>query len=67
MIQSKGKTKTKTEIKKRPQTATKKKEEKSLKKQEAAPQPSYSDPVLERTFRGHKDTITSVGFNPNLY
>ena len=28
---------------------------------------SPADPVLERSFRGHKDTISSVGFNPNLY
>ena len=25
-----------------------------------------SDPVLKRSFRGHKDAITSVCFNPNL-
>jgi hypothetical protein len=24
------------------------------------------DPILQRSFRGHKDTITSVGFNPNM-
>jgi hypothetical protein len=28
---------------------------------------SPADPVLERSFRGHKSTVTSVGFNPNLY
>lgn len=27
---------------------------------------SPADPVLERSFRGHKSTISSVGFNPNL-
>lgn len=27
---------------------------------------SPADPVLERSFRGHKSTATSVGFNPNL-
>ena len=24
------------------------------------------DPVLERTFRGHKDTVQSLSFNPNM-
>jgi len=28
---------------------------------------SPADPVLERSFRGHKSTVSSVGFNPNLY
>lgn len=27
---------------------------------------SLIDPSLERTFRGHKDYITSVNFSPNL-
>ena len=26
----------------------------------------HCDPVLERSFRGHKDTVTSLGFNPNM-
>ena len=30
------------------------------------PSATPPDPVLEHSFRGHKDTITSVGFNPNL-
>ena len=29
-----------------------------------APQPD--DPTLERSFRGHRDAVTSVAFNPNL-
>ena len=28
--------------------------------------PSPVDPALERSFRGHKDTINSVAFNPNM-
>lgn len=24
------------------------------------------DPALERSFRGHKDSVTSVAFNPNM-
>ena len=24
------------------------------------------DPTLERTFRGHKDSVTAVAFNPNM-
>ena len=24
------------------------------------------DPILERSFRGHKDAVTSVVFNPNM-
>ena len=24
------------------------------------------DPTLERHFKGHKDTVTSVAFNPNM-
>ena len=24
------------------------------------------DPTLERTFRGHKDAVTAVAFNPNM-
>lgn len=24
------------------------------------------DPTLERSFRGHKDAVTSLSFNPNL-
>lgn len=27
---------------------------------------SVPDPTLERTFRGHKDTVTTVGFSPNM-
>lgn len=27
---------------------------------------SYNDPVLKRSFRGHKDSITAVQFNPNM-
>ena len=27
---------------------------------------SDMDPALERSFRGHKDTVTSVAFNPNM-
>lgn len=35
-------------------------------KAEPHPAAGPADPVLENYFRGHKDTITSVGFNPNL-
>jgi len=35
-------------------------------KEEPHPVAGPADPVLENSFRGHKDTITSVGFNPNL-
>lgn len=36
-----------------------------------APAPSHAptqseDPTLERSFRGHKDAVTSVAFNSNL-
>lgn len=27
----------------------------------------FTDPTLERSFRGHKDTITSAVFSPNMY
>ena len=27
---------------------------------------SLQDPSLERTFRGHKDAVTSVNFSPNM-
>ncbi len=27
----------------------------------------FTDPTLQRSFRGHKDTITSSIFNPNMY
>jgi len=26
----------------------------------------FTDPTLQRSFRGHKDTITSSIFNPNM-
>ena len=32
----------------------------------AEPVLSLKDPTLERTFRGHKDAITSVNFSPNM-
>ncbi len=32
----------------------------------ADPSPSVPDPSLERTFRGHRDAVTSVGFSPNM-
>jgi len=53
----------------RPKTATQTKEELPRKaiKPEGRLAAAPCDPVLERSFRGHKDTITSVGFNPNLY
>ncbi len=56
----------------RPKTATQTKEELQPRrtaagKPEARLPSTPADPVLERSFRGHKDTITSVGFNPNLY
>jgi hypothetical protein len=25
------------------------------------------DPCIQRTFKGHKDTITNCVFNPNMY
>ena len=40
------------------------KEEKA--REMAKPPPAQNDPVLERSFSGHKDTVTSVGFTPNL-
>jgi hypothetical protein len=27
----------------------------------------FTDPALQRSFKGHKDTITSCIFNPNMY
>lgn len=27
---------------------------------------SQEDPTLERHFKGHRDTVTSVDFNPNM-
>ena len=27
---------------------------------------SVGDPALKRSFKGHKDTITALAFNPNL-
>ena len=27
---------------------------------------SYGDPALKRSFKGHKDAITGIAFNPNL-
>ncbi len=26
----------------------------------------YTDPTLQRSFRGHKDTVTSVLFSPDM-
>ncbi len=26
----------------------------------------FTDPTLQRSFKGHKDTITSCIFNPNM-
>lgn len=26
----------------------------------------FTDPTLQRSFRGHKDTVTSAIFNPNM-
>jgi WD40 repeat protein len=28
--------------------------------------PSIGDPALKRSFKGHKDSITGIAFNPNL-
>ena len=28
--------------------------------------PTLGDPALKRSFKGHKDTITGIAFNPNL-
>jgi len=37
-------------------------DKKSLAKQ-IVPQ---ADPILKRSYRGHKDAITAVSFNPNM-
>lgn len=36
-------------------------------KQNSRVQSYFTDPTLQRSFKGHKDTITSCIFNPNMY
>lgn len=36
-------------------------------KQNKRIQAYYTDPTLQRSFRGHKDTVTSVLFSPDMY